>query len=287
MILITGITGTTGIEVANLISKTKVKVRALVRDSQSAALLEKMGIKIAEGNLESRDTIRRAINGVQKIFLLTANNPKQVEQEKNLIDVSYEANVKHIVKFSIIGADSNSRCGILKRHSTSEIYLENSKINYTHIRPNLFMQNFLMFANTIKKSGEFYYPLKTARCGFVDVRDVANVIVKILLDENHEQYNKRIYTLTGPDLLSCKDVAEIFSTYIHKRVSYINISAEKFIKVLQKFKFKKVIAVDYSNLYSLASEGLFDKKTSDIFYLTNTKPRSFENFVKENIEYFN
>ena len=124
------------------------------------ALLEKMGIEIAVGNFENRDSIRSAIKGIKKIFLLTANNPRQVEQEKNLIDISYEANVKHIVKFSIIGAENDSKCEILKRHYTSEKYLENSKINYTHIRPNFFMQNFLMFAKVIKEKGEFYYPLK-------------------------------------------------------------------------------------------------------------------------------
>ena len=107
-----------------------------------------MGVEIAEGNFEDRDSIRRAINAVKKIFLLTANNPRQVEHEKNLIDISYEASVKHIVKLSIIGTEDNSKCEILKRHYTSEKYLENSKINYTHIRPNFFMQNFLMSAKS-------------------------------------------------------------------------------------------------------------------------------------------
>ena len=43
MILITGITGTTGFEVANLISKTKSKVRAIVRDPSKAIYLKKDG----------------------------------------------------------------------------------------------------------------------------------------------------------------------------------------------------------------------------------------------------
>ena len=287
MILITGVTGTTGIEVANLIARTKVKVRALVRDLSSAVFIQKMGIETVQGNLENPDSIRRAINGIQKVFLLTADNPKQVEQEKNLIDVSYEANVRHIVKFSIIGADVNSNCNILKHHSASEIYLKNSKLNYTHIRPNLLMQNFLMFAKIIKKKGEFYCPFQKAKCGFVDVKDVAKVIVKILLDENFEKYNRQTYTLTGPDLLSCKEVAEILSTFMNKRISYIKVSTEEFTQVLNKLKFEKYIAEDYSNLYSLAVEGLFDKKTEDIFEITGSQPANFENFVLENIKYFN
>ena len=242
MILITGITGTTGIEVAKLISKTKVKVRAIVRNPSRALFLQKMGIEIVQGNLEIPDSIRRAMKGIQKVFLLTSDNPKQVEQEKNLIDVSYESNVRHVVKFSIIGTDINSNCKILKNHASSEIYLERSNLNYTHIRPNLLMQNFLMFAKSIKKKGEFYYPFHQAKCGFVDIRDVAKVIVKILLDENHEIHNQHIYTLTGPDLLSCKDVSEIFSTYMHRRVNYVKVSTEEFIQILKKLKYKKNIA---------------------------------------------
>ncbi|MGI9534422.1 MAG: SDR family oxidoreductase [Thermodesulfobacteriota bacterium] len=286
MILITGITSTTGFEVANLISKTDVNVRAIVRYPARAAFLEKMGIEIADGNLENPDSVGRAINGVKKIFLLTANNPGQLEQERNIIDLCHNSNVEHIVKFSIIGAGADTKSEILNRHYASEKYLEKSKINYTHIRPNFYMQNFFMFANLIKKRGEFYYPFRSARCGFVDVRDVAGVIVKILIEANYEKYNKRIYTLTGPDMLSCRDVAEIFSTYLHRGVKYINVSMEEFRQVLQKLKLKKTMVDDYSNLYSLASKGLFDKKTGDIFEITGTQPRSFENFVKENIEYF-
>ena len=63
MILITGVTGTTGFEVANLISKTKSKVRAIVRDPSRAVFLEKMGIEISVGNFDDRDSIRRAIKG--------------------------------------------------------------------------------------------------------------------------------------------------------------------------------------------------------------------------------
>ncbi|MGI9535355.1 MAG: NmrA family NAD(P)-binding protein, partial [Thermodesulfobacteriota bacterium] len=276
-----------GVEVAKLISKSKVKVRAMVRNSRKAAFLKEMNFEIVEANLNNRNSIRSAINGVHKIFLLTANNLKQVEQEKNLIDVSNEANVNHIIKYSIHGSDFNSKCKILKRHSTSENYLEKSKINYTIIKPNLFMQNFLMFAKTIQNKCEFYYPLKKAYCGFVDVMDVARVIVKILLEKDYEQFNKQTYTLTGPDLLTCKDIAEIFSTFLHKRVNYVNVSMEEFVEVLQKFKFPKNIAEEYSYLYSLGGQGLFDKKTGDIFEITKTKPRSFENFVKENISYFN
>jgi len=72
-----------------------------------------------------------------------------------------------------------------------------------------------------------------------------------------------------------------------KRVTYINFLENEFIEVLQKFKIEKIIAENYSNLFSLAVEGLFDKKSSDILEITGIIPGSFENFVIGNIEYLN
>ena len=75
-------------------------------------------------------------------------------------------------------------------------------------------------------------------------------------------------------------MAEIFSTYLHKRVRYVSVTAQEYKKFLKKLKFEDVLARDYSDLYSLASEGLFDKKTADIFKIVKTKTKKFRKFCR-------
>ncbi len=74
----------------------------------------------------------------------------------------------------------------------------------------------------IKNNGAFYIPAEDAKVSMVDVRDIAAVAVKSLVDgERH--YNKT-YMVTGPEALSYHQAAEILSNATGKKIDYVNIS---------------------------------------------------------------
>jgi len=84
------------------------------------------------------------------------------------------------------------------------------------------MQNFgPMYAQSIITSGMIFAPLANARISYVDARDVGAVAAHLLTEEGHQDQE---YEVTGPEALSCGQLAEIFSTLLDVPVRYTAIS---------------------------------------------------------------
>ena len=284
MILLTGLTTTIGRRVAKRLLKSGHSFTALLRDVDKASDLKSKKVALVKGDLSKPDSIKKAMDGIENAFLLPPITENQFKLEKNFIDTAKKAGVKHIVKYSAIGADPKSPSTILKYHGQSEEYLKDSGLTYTLIRPNLFMQNFVDFyGQQIRKKKEIRLSLKNARCGYVDLRDTARLIKKVLT--SNENKNKT-YTVTGPESLSCLEITELFSEAMGKKINYVEIKPKEFKKDMMDSGVKEPVAEAYSELYKLIREGLYDQVTDDIYKLTHRQPHTFEEFLDDNIKFF-
>ncbi|HEY8206884.1 MAG TPA: SDR family NAD(P)-dependent oxidoreductase, partial [Myxococcaceae bacterium] len=70
MILVTGATGTIGSEVVRQLSAAGQKVRALVRSPEKADKIKGPNVELAKGDLTQPETVRAALQGADKLFLL-------------------------------------------------------------------------------------------------------------------------------------------------------------------------------------------------------------------------
>jgi uncharacterized protein YbjT (DUF2867 family) len=89
------------------------------------------------------------------------------------------AQVRHLVKFSGMEADSNAKVELLRLHGETDNLLRNSGVPFTILQANSFHQNILSSTDTIKTQGAFYWPLKNAAQSTVDIRDVNAVAAKV------------------------------------------------------------------------------------------------------------
>lgn len=284
MILLTGLSTTTGRRVAKRLLKSGHSFTALLRDGDKAPDLKSKKVTLVKGDLSKPDSIKKAMDGIENAFLLPPTSENQFKLEKNFIDAAKEAGVKHLVKYSALGADPDSPSTILKYHGQSEKYLKDSGLRYTLIRPNLFMQNFVNFyGQQIRKKKEIRLPLKNAKCGYVDVRDTVRLINKVLTSNRSKN---KIYTITGSESLSCLEITELFSEAMGKKINYIEIKPKEFKKKMIEAGVKERVAEAYSELYKLVRDGLYDQVTDDIYKLTDRQPHTFEEFLDDNIKFF-
>lgn len=284
MILLTGLSSTTGLRVARRLFKSGHEFTALVNDTHKDLDLKSKKVTLVKGNLSKPDTIKKAMEGIESAFLMSPITDSQFKLEKNFIDAAKKAGIKHVVKYSAIGADADSPSLILKSHGESEKYLKKSGLRYTIIRPNIFMQNFVEFyGQDIKKKKQLKLPLKNAKCGYIDARDTARLIKKVLT--SNSQKNKT-YTLTGPESLNCKEIAELLSDTMGKKINYVDIKPKEFKQDLIKSGFKEPLAEAYSDLYKFVRDGMFDQVTDDIYKLTDSQPHTFEEFLDDNVKFF-
>ena len=224
-ILVTGATGNVGSVLIPNLTNLGADVRALTRDESKAQGLKDAGVEVVVGDLEKPHTLDDAFRGVDKVVLITPPNPNQVIQAKNGIHAAKRMGSPFIVRLS--AGPIKEMPGALPRlsgqHAETDGMLKASGLPYNIIRPHLFMQNTMMAAQTVASEGVVYAAMKNGKLGMIDVRDIADVAVKVLTEDGHEG---KTYTLTGPASISFHDVAAALSKALGKQVTYVNVQLD-------------------------------------------------------------
>ena len=153
MILVVGGTGTIGSEVVRLLKVENASFRALVRDPAKVEALKAQGIETVAGDLRQPETLPEALQGVEKIFVVTPLVPDQVEMRAALIAAAKAAGVRHIVMSTGIGAAPDAPVQIGRWHGENQQQAQESGMAWTFVQPGFFMQNLLMYVEAIRDKG--------------------------------------------------------------------------------------------------------------------------------------
>jgi uncharacterized protein YbjT (DUF2867 family) len=78
MILVTGGTGRVGTRLVRLLLEADQDVRVLCRDVERARASFGEGVELAQGDLGDAQSVRAALDGVDRVFLLVAAGPQQL-----------------------------------------------------------------------------------------------------------------------------------------------------------------------------------------------------------------
>ena len=107
-----------------------------------------------------------------------------------------------------------------------EQIVADSGLNYTLVRASWFNQNFSegAFLDFIL-AGQVALPMPEAEIPFVDVNDIAEVVIKVLVDDS---YNGETITVTGPGKYTFKEVVGLIAEGIGRDIQYNPISIEEF-----------------------------------------------------------
>ena len=278
MILITGATGNNGQELIRQLTAMGQRVRVLIRKPAEAAKLDGSNIEVAVGDFDKPETLEAALQGVEKAFLLTPVAERFVQWQKDFIEAAQRAKIKHLVKFSGMGADSHSPSELLKLHAETDDILRSSGVPFTILQPNSFHQNVLSFANTIKVQGVFYWPLKNAPQSTVDIRDISAVAAKVFTSSGHEG---KSYVITGPEALTFQQVAEKLSSVLGRKIQYVDVPISAAADGMRKSGMPDWNVQAVSDLLAYFATGAAATVTDIVPRLLGCPATSFEQFVKD------
>ena len=179
MILVIGATGNVGSKLVEQLATMGHQVRALVRSPAKATRIQELGVEIVPGDLECPDMLDAALKGVEKVFLLSSDDPRQGELQGNLIEAAQRGAVRQVVKLSAFTAAPDSPVSFARWHWQTEQQLLASGLASTILRPTLYMQNLVtFFAQSIAAQGLFVLPMKEGKVSQVDARDIAAVAAR-------------------------------------------------------------------------------------------------------------
>ena len=283
MILVTGATGKTGGETARALAGRGVKVRALVRDVAKAEGLKALGIELVPGDVTDSASVLKAMAGVQRLLVLLPNSQRQLDLEKQLVDLAKQAGVRHIVKMSSMEAVADAQTPIPQAHWASEQHIRQSGLAWTMIKPNFFMQNFLGSAKSIKENKSFSLPMGEGRTAMADARDIGAVTAEALAGKGHEGQN---YEITGPELLTFHQVAERFSEVLGTKISYAPADPATYLGILKRVLPNEWHANAVSALFREIAEGVTPHVTDTFRRLMGREPISLAQFIRDHIGAF-
>jgi len=195
------------------------RVRVLVRASEPTGSLP-AAAETVTGDLADEGSLVTAMEGIEKVFLLSSPHPDAISWHRNAIDAARRTDVQLLVRSSIIGAGRESAAEFISAHTSCDRYLQDSGLPHVIVRPNLFLQNIPESTiPSLDASGNFYADAGQARISMVDTRDVAAVAALALTEPGHAGAH---YDVTGPEALSYADVAAKLTNAMGRRITYVD-----------------------------------------------------------------
>ena len=199
--------------------------------------------------------------------------------EIGFIDAAVAAGIRTIVKHSAVGADA-SASGLVNAHGRSERHLIGTGISYVIVRPTQFMQNLLSWTPSIARASALVIPLASPelRINMVDVQDVADVEATVLSEDGHAG---RIYTPSGPDLLTYGEVAERLSAGVGAPIPLQVPSADRYRDDMLAAGYPDAAVTGTIAYFSTLRQGTtaLGITTQDVEEVTGHRPGSVEDFA--------
>ena len=281
-ILITGATGTVGSEVVKQLSAKgeNIIVKAATRSATDNTFKNLNRVQVVQLDYDKPDSLAVALKGVDKLFLLTPFQSNMVDLTSNLVSEAKKAKVKYIAKQSVMGADAEPGITPSRLHRQAEKIIEESGIPFTFLRPNFFMQNFVnYYGNLIRSQGAFYTPAGDAKVSFVDVRDIAAVAVKSLINDNQQKGSA--YNITGGEALSYGQAAEILSKAVGKKINYVNVTDQDARKGMKDMSMDEWTIKSMIELFEITRAGYVSEISPTVEQVTGNKPITFSQFAND------
>ena len=275
-VLITGATGQVGRQVvARLMNDPAIDVVGASRLPDTANL----GVPCVFLDFADFSTIPAALEGVERLFILTGYTVDMLRQSKALIDHARKSGIRQIVHLGACG-DNDTDVAHYGWHQFIECYIAASGIGYTHLRPEIFMQNLFGYAGLqVADRGVLRYYIGDARWCWVDADDIADVAAAVL--RAPAAHANRTYRL-GYDAKSFAEIAAVIADVIGQPYRYEARPPEEFLETILKAGGEPAyMSCVYDSFSRLSHGGIrgSDQTFDNFASITGRPPTTIQDFV--------
>lgn len=287
IVLVTSASGRIGKElVAILAASKKFTVRACYFSESKVEGLRELGAdQLVKFDLNDSSTWREALDGVTAIY--SASLDPMLEGHlafaKALSD--YKNQIKHVVRISCMGADTNTASYDAQKHSSregaaiplmlqhywwGEKALIDAGLPLTVLRNNFFMNHLLKTdCDNIASEGWFSNPLGNARNSFVCTRDIAQAAA-VILEEGPQMHANKFYDITGPEPQTMTEIAADLSRAMETQVEY---------RAQTMDEFEKDFGTTRAEFFEYLNNGFYCRCSPDFYNITGRKPTAYFDYL--------
>lgn len=281
MILVTGATGHLGSAVIAQLSKItdKSNFAALARDEEKAKALKNQGIEVRIGDFDQPETLASAFAGVSKLLLISTIAPNRGDQHKAVIDAAKKAGVQHIAYtgVSLENLATSAVNFLMASHFETEDHIKTSGLSYTLFRNTLYADVIPGFVGPGVFENGIFLPTGTGKVPYALRREMGEAIATSLVSDD---LNKT-YDITGSELKSYADVADILSELSGKNVAYTDADADQFKQVLTDAGVD-AFSIDFALGFATdVKNHQYESISPDLENLLRRKPATLKEALKE------
>ncbi len=237
-ILIVGANGKTGARVQARLEQAGIKTRGASRSTTPSF------------DWTAPESWPAALEGVRAAYLTYHPDLSVPEAEghiRTFCEIATEAGLEHVVLLS-----GRNEAGAQR----AEQVLRESGLAWNVVQASWFAQNFSEnFMVDSVLSGEFVIPAGTASEPFVDLDDLADVVVATFMEPG---LRNRLYEVTGPRLMSFADCLEDISAAAGYEVKLIELPLDDYIVALRAQEVPEYLVELLRDLFS----DLFDGRSA-------------------------
>jgi NAD(P)H dehydrogenase (quinone) len=259
-----------GLERLVLVTRTPEKLSAYASN----------GAQVRPGDFSKPETLDAAFKGGTQLLLISTNSAdNRVSQHTAAISAARRAGVRRIVYTSFINATVENPAAIARDHRLTEEALARSGVAYTILRNQLYMEGLVAEAADAVKTGDLYTNGGRGKWAPVARRDCADAAAMVLTTPGHE---RKIYDLTGPDLINRQELAKLVTDVTGKRVRVVEVDDATFIqRAIQRGMPETAAKLSASFGVALRANAL-NIKTEALQILLGRKPMSVRDLLIEN-----
>ncbi|MFE0253883.1 NAD(P)H-binding protein [Streptomyces sp. NPDC059010] len=259
-VVVTGASGRTGSRVAEAARAAGLTVRAASR---------------ARGfDWEDPTTWAETLRGADAAYLVypsDVGSPAAAEGVGALAREAVGLGVRRLVLLSARGED---------QALPAEEALRASGADWTIVRGTWFSQNFSegpLVEGMVH--GELVFPAGEVKEPFVDVRDIADVVVTALT--SGDRYVGRTLVLTGPRLLSWREAVAEISGATGSTITYTPVPTRSYGEALAGFGVPPEEVELLTEVFETLMDGRNAHVTDDVREVLGRAPRDFADFARE------
>lgn len=210
---ITGATGGIGGRVARRLAAAGVAQRLIVRDAQRAPALDSADLAVA--SFDDPAAVRDALSGVDAMLFVSAGeHPDRIGLHRGVVDAAIAGGVRRIVYVSFLRAAADATFTFARDHFFTEEHIRATGVEFTFLRNSLYADFVPMMCGD---DGVIRGPAGDGVVGLVTRDDIAEVAASVLTADGHDG---QTYDVTGPQLLSLVDVADILTRCTGREIAY-------------------------------------------------------------------
>lgn len=260
-IVVTGASGRTGRRVAEAARAAGLTVREASRAR---------GFDWAE-----RSTWADTLRGADAAYLVYPSDVGAPEAGRAVGLLAQEAvglGVRRLVLLSARGEE---------RARPTEEALRGSGADWTVVRASWFAQNFSEgpLLEGLREGGELVFPGGSVREPFVDVRDIADVVVAVVT--GGDRYVGQAVTVSGARLLTFGEAVAEIAAVTGRELTYRAVSARQYGEVLAGFGVPAEEVEFLVELFESLLDGRNSYLSEGVQDVLGREPRDFSEFVRE------